>query len=235
MKKGIILIVVLVLVLGMGMPAEAETDYHSASYVYLTFDDGPDERTPAILDVLKKQKVKATFFVTGRNAKRYPTLLKRIVKEGHAIGLHSMTHDAKLFYKTPASAVAEMKETQVIVTRLTGKKVYDVRVPYGSVPKMTPEHIKKMEAAGFRIWDWNVDSEDWRYAKRPEVTFERVALGLERTAERKTAAVVLMHDHATNPIILEKWIVSEKKKAAFRTVLQAKTSYSFFAKWPAKK
>jgi len=233
MKKGIMIFAVLLL--GMGMPAEAKTDYQSSRYVYLTFDDGPDERTPAILDVLKKQKVKATFFVTGRNAERHPALLKRIVREGHAIGLHSMTHDAKLFYRTPASALAEMEETQAIVTRLTGKKVFDVRVPYGSVPKMTPAHTKKMQAAGFRIWDWNVDSEDWRYAKQPKKTFERVDFGMRRTAERKTAAVVLMHDHATSPAVLEKWIISEKKKATFRTVVQAKTSYSFHAKWPLKK
>lgn len=78
------------------MPASIMLGHGSRKHnsVALTFDDGPDlESTPRILDVLKRNNVKATFFVIGKNVLKYPNIIKRIYEEGHQIGLHSFTHD----------------------------------------------------------------------------------------------------------------------------------------------
>ena len=70
--------------------------YYGDNVVYLTFDDGPnDKNTPRILEILKKENIKATFFLTGQNVARYPDVVKQIYQSGNAMGLHSYTHDYK--------------------------------------------------------------------------------------------------------------------------------------------
>src|ERR1700712_2415287 len=75
---------------------QANTIFHSglrdAHVVALTFDDGPNANTPAVLDALKALNVKATFFIVGDNARRYPDVLARIAAEGHLLANHSATH-----------------------------------------------------------------------------------------------------------------------------------------------
>ena len=75
------------------------TEARKEKVVYLTFDDGPSANTEKVLDILKKENVKATFFVTGNNPK-YNHLMKRAKEEGHAIGLHTYTHDYSKVYSS---------------------------------------------------------------------------------------------------------------------------------------
>lgn len=91
---------------------EVHSRYNKGEMVYLTFDDGPNQYTPKLLDVLKRYDVKATFFILGKKIKGNEAILQRIVDEGHTIGLHSMTHDKKTFYRSPQTAVNEMKQVQ---------------------------------------------------------------------------------------------------------------------------
>lgn len=126
-------------------------------YVLLTFDDGPDPRsTPAVLDVLKQEKVKALFFVTGYGAKN-EGIVKRIAAEGHTIGTHTQTHPnlRELSKEQQRGEIAPVNET---VERLTGKKVKYFRPPYGAFNDNTKAIVQEQ---GLQLINWTHGSGDW--------------------------------------------------------------------------
>lgn len=205
-----------------------EYRYDNKKMVYLTFDDGPNRYTPELLNVLKRQKVRATFFVTGPNAKANPSIIRRMVKEGHTVGLHSMTHNKNIFYRSPQIAVKEMKAVQAIVYKVSGRKSISMRVPYGTVPYFTKPYLDASKKAGFRTWDWNIDSNDWRYPRSRTTSYDIIMQGVRHTDSKNVASVILMHDHATTGASLEKTIISLKQKGKhFGTVGKVKKPYTF--------
>ena len=112
---------------------------------YLTFDDGPNKYTTQILNILKEKNGKATFFVIGGKVPHYKQTMQRLIKEGHYIGLHSMSHDVKRLYTgDPSALITEMEQTQNIVQQVTKLNTHLVRVPYGSMPylkRITVMHL----------------------------------------------------------------------------------------------
>ncbi|MBX9587175.1 MAG: polysaccharide deacetylase family protein [Gammaproteobacteria bacterium] len=108
--------------------------------VALTFDDGPSPiYTPQILDILKKNNIKATFFVVGPLAKQFPQLLDRMVAEGHAVGLHAMTHP-KLTRLNASELNHEVVGSRDLVQRLIGKSPVCLRPPYGVMNKRVEDY-----------------------------------------------------------------------------------------------
>src|ERR1700742_2605184 len=108
--------------------------------IALTFDDGPNANTPAVLDALKVANVKATFFIVGKMATRYPDVLARIAAEGHLLANHSATHAllGKKFVRNPDALVDQIREVDTIIRPLmpANAKFY-FRAPYGS---WRPQH-----------------------------------------------------------------------------------------------
>lgn len=96
----------------------------------LTFDDGPSPDTARVLDVLKRENVKATFFLCGANAERYPELVRRIRDEGHVIGNHTYSHPW-LYLKSEAVIAAEIDRTQDVLERVSGRRPTLFRPPFG--------------------------------------------------------------------------------------------------------
>ena len=89
--------------------------------MYLTFDDGPSaENTSAVLDVLKSRNIKATFFVGGQNVRKHPDVARRIVAEGHTIGIHCNRHDYEQIYQSTASYLEDFNEAYKTVLEVTG-------------------------------------------------------------------------------------------------------------------
>lgn len=127
--------------------------------IALTFDDGPDHNyTIQVLDILRNHQVPATFFIIGRQAKRNADVLQRIVKEGHVIGNHSYDHAD--FTKLTAKKIRkELKKTNQMIERITGKKPTLFRPPYGALNQNVEKLVSK---AGYTIVYWNVDTKDWR-------------------------------------------------------------------------
>lgn len=128
-------------------------------FVYLTFDDGPNDiYHPMILDILKKYNVKATFFLVGQNSKKYEDITKRTIAEGHAIGNHSLTH--AFLPKLPPNAVfKEIKETKNILTIINDdNEVYLFRPPYGGINKDVSSDVTDLR---LRMYLWDVDPRDW--------------------------------------------------------------------------
>lgn len=165
--------------------------------IYLTFDDGPGKHTEKLLDILKTYKVKATFFVINNNDYNY--LMKRIIEDGHTIGLHSNTHNYSEIYVNTESYFKDLNEIQKVVFDNTGVTTNIIRFPGGSsniVSKKYCEGImtdltKMVQEAGFQYFDWNVSSGDASGRNIGEnAVFDNVIKGIEE----KENSIVLQHD-----------------------------------------
>ncbi|RXZ81646.1 polysaccharide deacetylase [Paenibacillaceae bacterium] len=173
---------------------EQTTDPKEASgkLIYLTFDDGPSSATSDILDTLKQYDVKATFFMLEPNMKKYPELVKRIVNEGHAVGMHGVTHDKNKFYRNEQTALDEMNQGQETLEKLTGIKSVLIRTPYGSVPYLLDSYRTILDEQGYKLWDWNVDSSDWSLSSEQLISTTKKQINNLEKAD--VTPIVLMHD-----------------------------------------
>ncbi|MCD7034794.1 polysaccharide deacetylase [Metabacillus sp. GX 13764] len=196
----------------MVSPGDADT-------IYLTFDDGPTRTTGKLLDLLEKHHVKASFFMLEPGIKKYQDEVKRIDKDGHSLGLHGVSHSPKLFYRSPETVTGEMKTAQAALRSVTGVRSSLVRTPYGSKPLLTAAEKKALTASGFIYWDWNVDSDDWKY-KDKNVANE-VYKQIERQKKNfpRQPIVVLMHDRAGSLSSVDTLLTKLKNKGyQFKTV-----------------
>jgi peptidoglycan/xylan/chitin deacetylase (PgdA/CDA1 family) len=101
--------------------------------LYLTFDDGPHpQHTPRLLEQLRTWQLKATFFVVGQEAQRFPSIVRQIVADGHAIGTHSWRH-APAKETTSVQLAEETLRTAALIEKLTGVRTRLFRPPYGAL------------------------------------------------------------------------------------------------------
>ncbi len=148
---------------GRGLPIRLPelVPWRERKTAYLTFDDGPDDiNTPAILDILQKEEIKATFYVTGRSVQACPEIAKRIFEEGHALGNHSYDHDYDRLYASVENYMTEMEETDEVLHGLLGVRPLITRAPGGRMGHFSPAYEAAVEAAGYAEHDWNVSSAD---------------------------------------------------------------------------
>ncbi|WP_417901881.1 peptidoglycan-N-acetylglucosamine deacetylase [Bacillus toyonensis] len=134
---------------------------------YLTFDDGPDlVFTPKILDKLKQHNVKATFFLLGENAEKFPNVVKRIANEGHVIGNHTYSHP-NLAKVNEAEYHNQIIKTEEILNRLAGYAPKFIRPPYGEILE---NQLKWATEQNFMIVQWSVDTVDWKGVSADTIT-----------------------------------------------------------------
>ncbi|MER5664550.1 glycosyltransferase [Streptomyces mirabilis] len=157
----------------------------------LTFDDGPDPTwTPKVLDVLKKHHAHAAFFVTGTMTSRYPELVKRMVEEGHEVGLHTFNHP-DLSFQSTKRIDWELSQNQLALAGAAGIRTSLFRPPYSSfADAMDNKSWPVTEYIGTRGYITvvnNTDSEDWQ---KPGV--DRIIRNA--TPKGGKGAIVLMHD-----------------------------------------
>lgn len=169
-------------------PVDPEADKKVA---YLTFDDGPNINTNGILDILKEKNVKATFFLLGSSIIEHNEETKRIHDEGHAIGVHSMTHNFNSVYASPDSFIHEMTITNDLIEGIVGKGTLLLRAPYGSKPYMKEEFRDMATSWGYRIWDWNIDSKD---SLKKNTSADEVYNEVATQVPGHTKPVILFHD-----------------------------------------
>ncbi|TYQ14865.1 UNVERIFIED_CONTAM: putative glycosyl hydrolase [Acetivibrio alkalicellulosi] len=162
--------------------------------IALTFDDGPHPiYTPQILDTLKEHNVKATFFVTGKNAFKYPEIVKRIYEEGHDIGNHTYSH-IDMISSSSIKMQFELNITQKIIEMITGHSTVYFRQPYNvdmmfSSPKQN-EILKMINEMGYTIVGSFIDPKDWEGHSHVEIV-NRVGKDVEK------GSIVLLHDYGT--------------------------------------
>ena len=155
--------------------------------IALTFDDGPwPHTTGQVLDILKKNNVKATFFVVGRQVQTYPQILKRIVADGHTLGNHTWSHQYHRY--DSAGAAREIDRTTQLVYKLTGIETVLFRPPGGILNNGLAAYAQQKKYA---VVMWSADSLDWRYGP-PSTLTNRVL------KEASAGGIVLMHDGGGN-------------------------------------
>lgn len=126
--------------------------------IALTFDDGPSNETPALLDLLARYGVRATFFVCGQNVERRPAVARAVLEAGHEVGNHTNTHP--LLLRLPPSGVrAEVSETQQILEDRLGVRPAMFRAPFGV---HAPGLRGALEDEGLLAVRWTVIGHDWR-------------------------------------------------------------------------
>ncbi|MDD5431861.1 MAG: polysaccharide deacetylase family protein [Candidatus Omnitrophica bacterium] len=163
------------------------TFYHadvSEKVVALTFDDGPStEWTPKILDELKEDNVKATFFMLGEHVSKYPEIAKRVADEGHEIGNH--TYDHRLVnFSSSGLLKKEILDTEKAIKSATGRSTKLFRPPKAWLNKRTKEEIRSL---GFEIVLWTINSKDW-------VTFDYKYIIKYILNHVRPGDIILFHD-----------------------------------------
>ena len=165
--------------------------------IYLTFDDGPRlGTTDVILDILKEEGIKATFFVTNNGPDE---LILREYQEGHTVALHTACHDYSILYASSDAYFADLYAVQERVKRITGQESKIIRFPGGSSNTVSRKYspgimsylTKEVLQRGFRYYDWNINSMD---AEGKKMTPSELASKVTSKLSRERANMVLMHD-----------------------------------------
>ena len=147
--------------------------------VYLTFDDGPCiETTPIIIDILRKQNVKATFFCVGDNILKHPELFAQIKAEGHQVGNHTM-HHSKGFYTNTNDYINEIDECAALI----GNNLF--RPPHGLI---TPRQNAMLRNKRYKIIQWDVITYDWDKRHSADRVFEVIK------RYSRPGSIIVMHD-----------------------------------------
>ena len=169
--------------------------------VFLTFDDGPSKSvTIPILDILKQNNVKATFFVLGSNAERYPEIVKRAYQEGHYIANHSFTHVYSNIYSSPQAVLDEYNRTEIAIKNAIGDQTYNSRVfrfpggtSGGKYANIKAEAVNLLNQNNVAHLDWNALTADAAGLDNVNDMMNYV----ETKMGNKNSVVILMHDIGT--------------------------------------
>ncbi len=173
-----------------------------ASTIYLTFDDGPSELvTPQILDILKENDIKATFFIVNYDEEEIP-ILQRAIEEGHTIGIHGYSHDYAEIYTSVDAFMNNIYKLSDKLSEDTGYDAFVIRFPGGSSNTISSHYsqgvmtqlVATVDASGLMYMDWNVSAGDGAEGITSEDVINNVLGGLETDREN----VVLMHDSTTH-------------------------------------
>lgn len=172
-------------------------------YIALTFDDGPADETNTILDILKELDVKAAFFSIGKNAEKFPALVKRWDEEGHLVGNHSYAHGFNFDWQSSDKMAMEIDRTNQAIQAVINKKPLLFRPPYGVT---NPNLARAVKRTGMHSVGWSVRSFDTS-AKNADQLLTRVLSKL------KGGDIILLHDSmAVTRTILTDLIIKAREK-----------------------
>lgn len=170
------------------------SNYHIKTYcsnllvtekkIALTFDDGPNEITALVLNVLKLYNVKATFFCIGKNIINHPDILKKTIEEGHTIGNHSYSHSPFFDFYKKKQVIAEIEKTDALIESVLGKKTKLFRPPYGVT---NPSIRRAIAVTNHKTIGWNIRSLDG-VVKNEKFLLNRIIKRI------KPGGIVLLHD-----------------------------------------
>ena len=190
-KRYILIILIILAMINLQNVNNIYVHANEQKIVYLTFDDGPAGKvTKDVLDILKKESVPATFFLIGNQIKGQEDLTKRIYNEGHALGLHSMSHKKVCLYSSNDSFLKEMLDTQETINNIVGFKPTILRFPFGcnnNCYRISTSMVNLLHENNFKIYDWNTDSGDGAHPAANPSTF------IKNSKSNKDSVLLLMH------------------------------------------
>lgn len=186
------------------MYESAQPDEKQITRVYLTFDDGPSSNTEAILAILKKYDVKATFFVTGKPQEVYVPLYQRIVEEGHTLGMHSYSHRYNEIYASKEAFIRDLETLQEYLYDITGVWSRFYRFPGGSSNQVSSVPMQELtdylDDEDIYYLDWNVSCGD---ATGKNLRPRQIADNVTENVQKYRTAVVLLHDASDKTATVE--------------------------------
>ena len=175
---------------------QSPEDIEGTRYVYLTFDDGPSIYTDEILDILQEFDVKATFFVCGKPDSKYVDFYKRIVEDGHTLGMHSYSHKYSDIYSSREAFEEDFKKLRVFLYETTGVWAKYYRFPGGSSNGVSHVDIKELESfleeSDVTFYDWNISAKDDKAGNTKESIYANIVDNVPKFKH----CIVLMHDAA---------------------------------------
>ncbi|KAF9919502.1 hypothetical protein FBU30_010936 [Linnemannia zychae] len=180
--------------------------------IAMTFDDGPFEYTNQLLDILKENNVKATFFVNGDNIGyiyQYDWVVKRTYNEGHQIGSHTWGH-ANLATLTLNQIRDQMNELDTALKSIIGVRPVYMRPPYGALNDVALDYLNRN---GYKIVTWNVDTNDWAHPGDIRTSLSAY------TSAGRSGFIALEHDtHESTVNILVPQIIQYAKHRGWKLV-----------------
>ncbi|MDF2537778.1 MAG: hypothetical protein K0S76_799 [Herbinix sp.] len=182
-------------------PKEMDKDKKIA---YLTFDDGPSENTFEILDILEERDIKATFFIVGSAIKNdRDDSLKRMIYEGHTIGIHTYSHQCNEIYCSIERFLEDFNLVYEQIHEITGERVNIYRFPWGSnngySKGIKDALMEEMERRGFTCYDWNVSADD----SIGHPTAYSILNNIKKDLKRNDYPIILMHDSPVNDLTVK--------------------------------
>jgi len=189
---------------------------------YLTFDDGPSASTTlGILKTLDNYNIKATFFVIGSMAIRYPNLLRKEFADGQSIGNHTYSHNFKYIYSDTNSFIRDINKCQTVLKSILGSNFNSklVRFPGGSFGKKLEPFREALKINGYNYIDWNDLTGD---AEGQNIPVNKLLSNLKKYTKGKEHVVILMHDASTKATTVKalpqviKYL--ESQKYSFKTL-----------------
>jgi peptidoglycan/xylan/chitin deacetylase (PgdA/CDA1 family) len=165
---------------------------------YLTFDDGPSQNTEAVLEILQQYGIKATFFVIGRSDSHSRQIYRKILQDGHSLGIHSYSHDYGRIYSSVDACMADIGRLNELLFTSTGQIPTLYRFPGGSSNSIAS--LSLLSQVAYRLaeqdiqyFDWNVDSGD---ASAYDLPGEQIIRNVVSGVKDKQHAIILLHDSA---------------------------------------
>ncbi len=163
MKRLFTAFFALLFLLSLLLPTEAKSGFshgeRDSKKIALSFDDGPHPRfTPAILSILEKYDIKATFFMIGCNVEHYPEVAKKVMEMGHEIGNHTYSHP-HMKEISIATLTEELQKTEAVLSKIGIPKPSLFRPPEGFRSK---DQISAVETEGYKTIIWSLDTHDWQ-------------------------------------------------------------------------
>ena len=176
--------------------------------VALTFDDGPTEYTPQVLDLLKEFNRKATFFLIGRQVEKYPGLVQRMLAEGHTVGNHTWSHARNTGFLNAGEMEAEIRACDRAIQAVTARKVKFYRPPFGVT---NPSVKKAVQKTGHNVMGWSVRSLDTVIPEEGKI-LERIFRSL------RPGKVILLHDTSQKSVNVLREVLKELERRSLRAV-----------------
>ncbi len=153
--------------------------------IALTFDDGPSDKTNAILDILKQEQVTATFFLKGDNCTGFRKIVRRIYEENHLLGNHSFSHNVRFTFWNKQKVLVDLRRGAKAIEQVIGKKPLFFRPPFGVT---NPEIARAVSELRYTVVGWSVRSFDTKYKNS-----EKLLIRLKQ--KTRAGDIVLLHDY----------------------------------------
>ena len=174
---------------GLAMKARV-FDVEPSKIVYITIDDGPYlQSTPHLLDVLKSENIKVTFFDIGKQIEQFPSLLKAEYEQGHSIGNHTYSHVYSSIYKSPDSFLADIQKNDDLIFKVIGIHPKIIRAP-GGTSCFDIAYYNLLDANDYMAYDWNLDTRD----TDGKFSVQQLVNSVDKQIGNKHKIILLMHD-----------------------------------------